>query len=211
MKRYNGYDRLRLSTAKGMLRTLCFILSGLCRFDSINMDTLWTIQVNIGCLPDMLWVFKQLHRETKGWLNINGSLSELITIDNGFKQGDIPAPILFFIFVGVSFTYAFQYCGVGVCTCVLGARVKFLIWLVSRLWIKDFPVNYCGPLFSYRKGHTTHNGPFYESMQCVLCLNLYFYVRVTIKDTPPQNLKFLFRVRVSRLLISLSTLEAFSP
>ena len=41
------------------------------------------------------FLFEQLHQNMKARFHFNGSLSELIAIDNGVKQGDISAPTLF--------------------------------------------------------------------------------------------------------------------
>ena len=43
-----------------------------------------------------------------------GLLSEPIPLENGVKQGDIPAPTLFSIYFAVMLSYAFQDCDIGV-------------------------------------------------------------------------------------------------
>ena len=83
-------------------------------FDTVNRNALWIILGKLGCPPEFVEMFKQLHRNMKGLFNFNGSLSEPIAIDNGVKQGDIPAPILFSIFFAVTLTHAFQNCDIGV-------------------------------------------------------------------------------------------------
>ena len=47
-------------------------------------------------------------------VTFNGSLSAEISIDNGVKQGDIPAPTLFSKYFVVVLTRAFQYCDIGI-------------------------------------------------------------------------------------------------
>jgi len=47
-------------------------------------------------------------------LTFNGDLSRPISIENGVKQGDIPAPTLFSIFFAVMLAEAFKDCDVGV-------------------------------------------------------------------------------------------------
>ena len=47
-------------------------------------------------------------------LTFNGDLSTPISVENGVKQGDIPAPTLFSIFFAVMLTEAFKGCEVGV-------------------------------------------------------------------------------------------------
>ena len=84
-------------------------------FDSVNCDALWKIILGkLGCPPTFANTFKELHRNMKAYAAINGSLSDEIAIDNGVKQGDIPAHTLFFIYFTVILTYAFQDCDIGI-------------------------------------------------------------------------------------------------
>ena len=50
----------------------------------------------------------------KARVAFNGRLSDEISVDNGVKQGDIPAPTLFSIYFTVLLGYAFSGCDVGV-------------------------------------------------------------------------------------------------
>ena len=50
----------------------------------------------------------------KARVNYNGQLSDEIAVDNGVKQGDIPAPTLFSLYLTAVLWYAFQDCDVGV-------------------------------------------------------------------------------------------------
>ena len=83
-------------------------------FDTVNRSALWIILGKLGCPPQFVNMFKQLHRNMKARVNFNGSLSEPISIDNGVKQGDIPAPMLFSIYFAMCLVFAFQYCDIGV-------------------------------------------------------------------------------------------------
>ena len=47
-------------------------------------------------------------------MNLNGSLSEPIPVDNGVKQGDMPASTFFSIYFAVMLSNAFQDCDIGV-------------------------------------------------------------------------------------------------
>ena len=67
-------------------------------FDTVNRDVLWIILGKIGCPPTFVNMFKQLHKDMKARVTFNGQLSDEIPVDNGVKQGDIPAPTLFSIF-----------------------------------------------------------------------------------------------------------------
>ena len=83
-------------------------------FDTVNQSALWIILGKLGCPPQFVNMFKQLHRNMKARVNFNGSLSEPISIDNGVKQEDIPAPMLFSIYFAMCLVFAFQYCDIGV-------------------------------------------------------------------------------------------------
>lgn len=47
----------------------------------------------------------------------NGTFSEPFPIENGIKQGDIPAPTLFTIYFTIILAEVFQNCGVGIYLC----------------------------------------------------------------------------------------------
>ena len=51
----------------------------------------------------------------KARVNFSGSLSELISIDNGVRQGNILAPVLYSIYFAVLLAHAFENCDRGVC------------------------------------------------------------------------------------------------
>ena len=59
-------------------------------------------------------MFKELHRNMKARVTFSSQLSGEIAIDNGVKQGDIPAPTLFSIFFAVLLTHAFKDCDQGI-------------------------------------------------------------------------------------------------
>ena len=82
-------------------------------FDTVNRSALWIKLGKLGCPPQFVEMLKQLHRNMKVRVNLNGSLSEPIPVDNGVKQGDIPAPTLFSIYFAVMLSYAFQDCDIG--------------------------------------------------------------------------------------------------
>ena len=83
-------------------------------FDTVNREALWIILGKIGCPSNFVRMFKELHRNMKARVTFNGQLSEEISIDNGVKQGDIPAPTLFSIFFAVMLSHAFQDCERGI-------------------------------------------------------------------------------------------------
>ena len=70
-------------------------------FDTVNCSALWFILGKLGCPPQFVEMLKQLRCNMKARMNVNGSLSEPILVDNGVKQGDTPAPTLFSIYFAV--------------------------------------------------------------------------------------------------------------
>lgn len=97
--------------------------------DSINRDDLWSILDKIGCSPDFLRMFKQLHWEMRVQFIFSGSLSESIAMNNEVKQNDILASTLFSISL-LWVSRVLSRIANLVCTCVSGPRIKSLIWLI---------------------------------------------------------------------------------
>ena len=64
-------------------------------FDTVNCEALWIVLSKFGCPPAFVGKFKKLHCCMMAQVNFNGKLSEKFSVDNGVKQGDIPAPTLF--------------------------------------------------------------------------------------------------------------------
>ena len=79
-------------------------------------------------------MLKELHRDMKGRVSFNGQLSEEISIDNGVKQGDIPAPTLFSIYFAVLLMHAFKDCDVGV---LLRFRTTGKVFNLRRFNVKS--------------------------------------------------------------------------
>ena len=75
---------------------------------------MWKILAKLGCPDGFVRMIAELHRNMKGRVTVNGSLSEEIMIENGVKQGDIQAPTLFSIFFATLLLHAFQDCEKGV-------------------------------------------------------------------------------------------------
>ena len=70
-------------------------------FDTVNRDAFWKVFGKLGCPPTFVHTFRELHRDMKPRVAFNGRLSDEISVDNGVKQGDIPAPTLFSIYFAV--------------------------------------------------------------------------------------------------------------
>ena len=64
----------------------------------VNRDALWKVFGKICCPPTFVNMIRRLHREIMSRLTFNDSLSEVIAVDNGVKQGDILAPTLFSVY-----------------------------------------------------------------------------------------------------------------
>ena len=54
-------------------------------FDIINRSALWTILGKFGCPYEFVEMLKQFHHNMKARVNVNGSLSEPVSVDNGVK------------------------------------------------------------------------------------------------------------------------------
>ena len=83
-------------------------------FDTVNRDALWKVLGKLCCLPTFVHIFRELHGDMKARVAFSGRLSDEISVDNGVKQGDIPAPTLFSIYFAVLLGSAFLGCDVGV-------------------------------------------------------------------------------------------------
>ena len=77
-------------------------------FDTVNRTALWQILGRLGCPDKFVNIIKSFHDDMKVWVSLSGELSDPITVDNGVKQGDIPAPTLFAIYFYIVFMIAFN-------------------------------------------------------------------------------------------------------
>ena len=75
--------------------------------DTINRSTLWKILLKLGYPERFVGPIRSLHNGMKARISFNGTLSEEISINNGVKQGDISAPMLFKIYFAIVFLVAF--------------------------------------------------------------------------------------------------------
>ena len=90
---------------------LCQVFVDLTKaFDTVNRDALWKVLGKFGCTTAFVEKFRQLHRDMKGRVNFDGRLSKELPIDNGVKQGDIPGPTLFSLYLTAVLWYAFHDC-----------------------------------------------------------------------------------------------------
>ena len=81
-------------------------------FDTVNREALGVILGRIGC-PSFVKMFQELHENMKACVAFNGQLSGEFAVNNGVKQGDIPAPTLFSIYFPMLLAYAFKDCDKG--------------------------------------------------------------------------------------------------
>ena len=77
-------------------------------FDTVNRTALWQILRKFGCPDKFTNILKSFHDDMKVWVALSGDLSDPISVENGVKQGDIPAPTLFAIYFYVVFFLAFS-------------------------------------------------------------------------------------------------------
>ena len=77
-------------------------------FDTVNRSALWKILSKLGCPDKFTNILKSFHDDMKVWVALSGDLSDPISVENGVKQGDIPAPTLFAIYFYIVFFLAFS-------------------------------------------------------------------------------------------------------
>lgn len=77
-------------------------------FDTVNRGALWEILQKMGCPIKFVTILKSFHDDMRVRVSASGELSDPISVENGVKQGDIPAPTLFAIYFYVVFLIAFQ-------------------------------------------------------------------------------------------------------
>ena len=76
-------------------------------FDTVNRSTLWKILLKLGCPERFVGLIRSLHNGMKARVSFNSTLSEEISINNGVKQGDISAHMLFNICFAIVFLVTF--------------------------------------------------------------------------------------------------------
>ena len=77
-------------------------------FDTVNRTALWQILRKLGCPDKYTNILKLFHDDMKVWVSLSGELSDPISVENGVKQGDIPAPTLFALYFYIVFLIAFD-------------------------------------------------------------------------------------------------------
>ncbi|XP_014789350.1 uncharacterized protein LOC106883005 [Octopus bimaculoides] len=82
--------------------------------DSINRVAFWKILQKLGCPEKFVRILRQLHDKMEVRVNIGGTLSDPISVENSVKQGDIPAPTLFALYLTIIFQIVFDDCTEGV-------------------------------------------------------------------------------------------------
>lgn len=81
---------------------------------TVNRDALWEILKRLGCPDKFVTILKLFHDDMKAVINVGGKLADPISVENGVKQGDIPAPTLFALYFTMVFRMAFGRCSDGV-------------------------------------------------------------------------------------------------
>ena len=88
-------------------------------------------------------LIRSLHNGMKAIINFNGTLSEEISINNGVKQGDISAPMLFNIYFAIVFLVAFYENSDGIyiiyrtSSSVFNVRRQFSLTKVSSSLVRE--------------------------------------------------------------------------
>ena len=59
-------------------------------------------------------LFRLFYDGMKAYVYVGGNISEAIPVENGVKQGDIPAPTLFALYFTMVLVMAFKECSTGI-------------------------------------------------------------------------------------------------
>lgn len=63
-------------------------------FDMVNLAAIWKILGKICCPAKLINVLRLFHDDMKVWVNGGGKPSKSILVENGVRQGNIPAPTI---------------------------------------------------------------------------------------------------------------------
>ena len=153
-----------------------YVCMYVCAFDTVNRS-IWKILLKLGCPERFVGLICSLHNGMKARVSFNGTLSEEISINNGVKQGNISAPILFNIYLAIVFLVAFYENSDGIYiryltsgsvfnVCKLRSQTKVSSSLVRELLYADDccyiltfdPAQKCYSKVIHRKEVTHSNG-----------------------------------------------------
>ena len=93
--------RLLVEKAKEFHSSVYFCFLDLKKaYDSVNRSVLWEILKKRYRLPNkFVSILKAFHERTVGMVQVAGKLSAEFNIENGVRQGDVLAPVLFNLFL----------------------------------------------------------------------------------------------------------------
>ena len=77
-------------------------------FDTVNREALWVVLAKSGCPDKFVRMAKSLHEKMEARVNFGGDLSDPFPVENGVKQGDLMAPVLFAIYLAAMLQVAFK-------------------------------------------------------------------------------------------------------
>ena len=77
-------------------------------FDSVNREDLYIVLGKLGCPQKLLNLIRSLHTGMMATFVYENEESEAFAINNGVKQGCVPAPVLFNIYFSYVIRNAFQ-------------------------------------------------------------------------------------------------------
>ena len=83
-------------------------------FDSVKRAALRLILEKFGCPEKFIKLFRLFYDGMKAYVYVGGNISEAIPVENGVKQGDIPAPTLFALYFTMLLVMAFKECSTGI-------------------------------------------------------------------------------------------------
>ena len=77
-------------------------------FDTVNREALWKVLAKCGCPPKFIKMLRCFHDGMQARINFGGDLSEPFPVENGVKQGDLAAAVLFAIYFAAMLQVAFR-------------------------------------------------------------------------------------------------------
>lgn len=102
-------------------------------FDTVNRPALWQILRKKGCPDKFVRLIQSLHDGMKAQINFGGELSNSFPVENGVKQGDLDAPVLFAIYFAAMLQVALKNITSGI---YIRYRTTGNIFDLSRLRAK---------------------------------------------------------------------------
>ena len=80
-------------------------------FDTVGRTELWQLLKKYGCPEKFTTMIEALHTGMMATASVGGEVSESVSVKNWVKQGCVPTPTLFSIFLSAMLDDGFRYMG----------------------------------------------------------------------------------------------------